>query len=96
MDPDDLRAFAGRDFAAIAREKRAHQRRLFEREGSAGTIRLAGGLWAHMKSLDPAWPHPREREADLAAHVRLKALLDRAARAGCGRVVGAVDAEPGR
>jgi hypothetical protein len=96
VNPDHLRAFAGRDFEAIAREKRAHLRRLFERDGAAGTIRLARGLWVHARALDPAWPHEREREADLASHVELKALLDRAARAGCGQVIGAAGDQPGR
>jgi hypothetical protein len=88
MDREQLRAFASRDWDAIAREKRAHQARLFVEHGAAATVRAARELFAHARALDPEWPSVREREADLAALVDLKRLLERAALSSKRRVDG--------
>lgn len=75
MDADQLRAFASRDWRAIARAKRDHQVRLFREQGPAATVRIARELFAHARALNPGWPSAREREADLAHHVELKRAL---------------------
>jgi hypothetical protein len=81
VDREALRAFAGRDRAAVDASKRAyHARRHREGDGSAGF--LAGqALWQHARRLRPEWPDSRERDKDLAHHVELKRQLDRAAHA---------------
>ncbi|MFL5446387.1 MAG: hypothetical protein ACJ78W_17850 [Myxococcales bacterium] len=75
MDPDHLRAFARRDWAAIARAKREHQARLFREHGPAAMVRIARELFAHARAVNPDLPSQRERDADLAHHVELKRAL---------------------
>jgi hypothetical protein len=75
MDREHVRAFANRDWRAIARAKREHQVRLFREHGPSATLRIARALFAHARAVDPGWPSVREREADLAHHVELKRLL---------------------
>ncbi|MFL5393074.1 MAG: hypothetical protein ACJ79G_09585 [Myxococcales bacterium] len=71
MDAGHLRAFANRDWRAIARAKREHQVRLFREQGAAAMVRIARELFAHARAVNPDWPSEREREADLAHHVEL-------------------------
>ncbi|MFL5428389.1 MAG: hypothetical protein ACJ79M_02110 [Myxococcales bacterium] len=75
MDAGHLRAFANRDWRAIARAKREHQVRLFREQGAAAMVRIARELFAHARAVNPDWPSEREREADLAHHVELKRAL---------------------
>jgi len=79
MNPDDLRAFAARDWNALAAAKRAHAAQVFRREGAAPLLRAARELFEHARAVNPAWPSARDRAADLAHHVELKRLLARAA-----------------
>ena len=44
-------------------------------------VRTSWALWGHARRVRPDWPTGEERQADLDHHVRLKAILDRAARA---------------
>jgi len=81
MDPKDLRAFAGRDWAAVAAGKRTRAAQLFRKDGPQPLLRAARALFEHARAVNPAWPGARERSADLEHHVHLKRLLDQAARA---------------
>lgn len=80
MDREHLRAYALRDWKAIARAKRDHQVRLFREQGAAAMVRAARELFAHARAVNPDWPPAREREADLAHHVELKRALSRVRR----------------
>lgn len=78
FDDDDLRAYAGRDWEAPARLARRERARLpIEQK-----LRLAEDLWKAAREARPGWPDEATRRADLAAHRRLRALLDRASDVG--------------
>jgi hypothetical protein len=80
MDPEHLRAFAARDWSALAAAKRAHTAQLFRQSGAAPLLRAARALFERARAVNPAWPSAGERSADLAHHVHLKSLLDQVAR----------------
>jgi len=78
LDPEDLRAYARRDWGAperLARWARAHQ-------PVAEKVRIAIELYESAKRMRPDWPDEAERHRDFEAHLRLKALLDKAANVG--------------
>lgn len=75
MTSDDIRAFAGRDWAAIAEAK---ARYWAERKRSMSpTEALATGemLRRHARQMKPDWPDADERAADRAVHVRISEAL---------------------
>ena len=78
FDPEDLRSYAGRDWGAPERLARAHRANLpIERK-----VRLAIDLYEAARATRADWPNEADRRADLAAHRRVRALLDRAAHVG--------------
>ncbi len=78
LDPDELRAYARRDWGAPERMSRARRAAM----PVAQKVALAVALYeAARRSLAPA-DHEAARRADLEHHLRLRALLDRAARVG--------------
>jgi len=80
IDPDELRAYAARDWGAaerLAREERA--RRPVDEK-----VRLAIELYEATKATRPDWPDEATRRADLESHRRVRALLDRASHVGAG------------
>jgi len=81
MDPRDVQAFVKRDWAAVRAAKEAYWAREFAAKGSAATFAASEALWRHMRLIRPDWPTDEERQEDLAHHVALKALIDRAAGA---------------
>ena len=81
MDPASIRAYAARDWRAIATAKREYWVGRYRREGSRATVQASRALLAEIRSVRPDYPTDDERRADLAAHVRLRVLLDRAADA---------------
>lgn len=71
----DLREYAGRDWGmpeGLARRRRAG---LPVEE----KVRIAIGLYEAMRATRPDWPTETVRRADLATHLRVRALLDAAA-----------------
>jgi len=81
VDPAAVRAFATRDRESVQRAKRAyHADRHAASHAMAGFI-AGQALREHVRRLRPDWPTPDDRAADLAHHVELKRLLDRAADA---------------
>lgn len=50
------------------------------RLGPAESLRVAGELWRHVRTLRPDWPDRQEREADLAAHLAVGEALRRVRR----------------
>jgi hypothetical protein len=81
VNPDDLRAYAGRDWRGAEWRKREHWAREIALRGPLATFEASQALWEHMRRLRPDWPPPEERRADLAHHIALKRALDKAAGA---------------
>ena len=81
MQADDLRAFAGRDWAAAAKAKRDYWMERYRHAGSAPARLASSLLLEHARRLGAAIFTDAHRDADLADHVTLRDRLDRAARA---------------
>lgn len=81
MDPVDLRAFARRDRSAVEQRKREHWARQFREHGGTATLRAGHALYEYARRVRPDIPTERDRAEDLAHHIALKRLLDRASRA---------------
>jgi hypothetical protein len=81
MDPAALRAYVRRDWRAIAASKRTYWANRHRNEGSHATVDASRALLLEMRRARPDYPTPEDRRADLDAHVRLQALLERAAHA---------------
>ena len=72
LDPDELRAYAARDWGAparLAREKRATR-------PTDEKVRIAIELYEATKATRPDWPDEATRRADLESHLRVRALLE--------------------
>lgn len=81
MNPEDLRAYARRNWRAAEMGKREHWAREVAERGLLATLEVSQALWEHVRGLRPDWPTPEERRADLVHHVALRRALDRAAGA---------------
>ncbi|MGE0361430.1 MAG: hypothetical protein AB7H93_19985 [Vicinamibacterales bacterium] len=81
MEPDDLRRFARRDWAAVARSKRAFWAERYRDAGAAPARRAADALLLHARRLAAPGAAGDDRAADLASHLNVRDRLDRAARA---------------
>ena len=81
MKPADARAFADRDWKAVAELKRSHWAGRFRALGRNATFSAATALWKHARLVRPDWPTPHDRAEDLAHHIDLKRQIDRAAHA---------------
>jgi hypothetical protein len=79
VNPEDLRAYARRNWRAAEMRKREHWAREVAERGPLAAFEASQALWEHMRRLRPAWPSPEERRADLAHHMALKRALDLAA-----------------
>lgn len=78
FDAAELRRYARRDWGAL--ERLAHVDRVnlpVEQK-----VRLAIDLYEAARIANPGWPSEADRRADFAAHLRVRALLDRAAHVG--------------
>lgn len=78
LDPDELRAYAARDWSAperLARRERS-QRPVNEK------VALAIELYEAARATRPGWPDEATRRADLAHHLRMCELLRRAGDVG--------------
>ncbi len=81
MKREDLRAYALRAWHAAETLKQEHWAREVAERGPLATFEASQALWEHMRSLRPEWPSPDDRREDLAHHIALKQLIDRAAGA---------------
>jgi len=72
---------ARRDWGVLADVKRAQVKARFRDGGADATMRAAAALWTHMRSVRPDWPSKRDRAEDLAHHIELKRLIERASDA---------------
>jgi hypothetical protein len=80
MDPATIRAFALRARTEVEREKRAYWAELHRDGTHGGTLAVSHALYEHVRRVRPDFPTDRDRAEDLAHHVALKHLLDRASR----------------
>ena len=80
MDPHAIEAFARRDWELTAWSKTAYWADQFRRDWRS-TWNAAQSLLAHVRSVHADFPSQQDRELDLAAHLSLRATLDRAANA---------------
>ena len=74
----ELREYARRDWGAPARLARRQRATL----PVSQRIALAIDLYEATRATRPDWPDDATRRADLATHLRVRALLDRAAHVG--------------
>ncbi|MCK6505073.1 hypothetical protein L6R53_17020 [Myxococcota bacterium] len=78
IDPADLRRYAQRDWEAPARLARAER----AAQPVEDKVRIAIALYEAAKRTRPEWPTDADRREDLEHHLRLCALLARAAHVG--------------
>jgi len=74
---EDLIAFAGRDWCAIAIHK---QQRWAEQKGDmtvADALRIGDELRHHLQTIRDDWPSEADRRDDLACHLRVSEMLRR-------------------
>jgi len=76
-DAKALREFAQRDWAAAERSKELYWRDWKRQHGPAAGIRVADELRRQVLAMRPDWPLEREREEDLAMHLRLIEVIRR-------------------
>ena len=81
MKREDLRAYAQRAWHVAETLKQEYWVREVAERGHLATFEASQTLWEHMRSVRPDWPSPEERHEDLAHHITLKQLIDRAAGA---------------
>jgi len=75
---DDVRAFAGRDWSAMARDKERYWRDWKLEHGAAGGLEVAEALRVHARAARPDWPSESERREDLETHLRIIEVIRRA------------------
>jgi hypothetical protein len=80
-DPAALRAFANRDWASAAEAKALWWRDWKREHGPAAGLRIGDELRRQALAARPDWPSEREREEDLAMHLRLIEVIRRVPRA---------------
>lgn len=81
MNPAHVRAFAQRDRTEIERLKIAHWARVYRERGEQATLEVGHLLYEQARRVLPDFPSERARAEDLACHIELKRLLDRASHA---------------
>lgn len=77
MNPDDLAAFARRDWALVSAQEGEYWRERKRRLGPAEGLRVAEELRRHVRNQRSDWPSAAERQEDLATHVRVAQMLRR-------------------
>jgi hypothetical protein len=78
MTAAEIREFQARDWRLIERSKSEYWTGRKAPISPSAVLQISTGLYKYARSLKPDWPNAAEREADLASHVRLKAMLRRA------------------
>jgi hypothetical protein len=74
-----IRQFVSRDWSAVRASKDAYWGERIAQLGPTEGLRIADELRRQMLAIDPGWPDEAHRQADLMSHVRVAALLRRAA-----------------
>ena len=76
----DIQRFRARDWRLIELAKSDCWVERKAAGSPSSAIELAAGLHQYVRLLRPDWPSTAEREADLASHVRLAGMLQRASQ----------------
>jgi hypothetical protein len=77
----DLHSYLARDWQAAREAKDAFWAQRIARLGPIEGFRIADELRRQVLEQIPGWPNDEQRAQDLACHVRLSELLQRASRA---------------
>jgi hypothetical protein len=77
MNAADLRAFCARDWQLIERVKSDCWLKQKAAATPSAGFELGADLLQYARAVRPDWPNTSEREADLAAHIRVASLLQR-------------------
>jgi hypothetical protein len=77
MEPASIRAFADRDWAAVAASKTRYWADRFRDEGWAPAWHASNALLLDVRRARADYPSDDERERDRAAHLQLRRRLDR-------------------
>ena len=80
MTASDIRNFQARDWRLIERSKSDYWVSQKATMTPTAVYELASELFAYARTLRPDWPNSAERDADLASHIRLAGMLQRAAQ----------------
>jgi len=75
MRREDVIAFAGRDWKAIAAFKRRRWAEQKARITPAEALQVGDELRHHVSSLLASWPTEKDRQDDLAVHIRVSESL---------------------
>ena len=78
MRDDDLRAYAARQWSIAQASELDHWAHELAANPLA-TFEASQALWVYMRQMNPDWPTDAERREDLAHHVEVKQMIDRAA-----------------
>jgi hypothetical protein len=73
-----IREFVLRDWDLVRRTKDRYWSDRIQRLGAGEGFRVADELRRQTLAVDPSWPHPDERHADLSTHIRLAQIFSRA------------------
>jgi hypothetical protein len=76
----DIQDFCARDWRLIERVKSDCWVEQKAASNPSAAIELAAELFQYTRTLRPDWPNTAEREADLASHIRLAGMLERASQ----------------
>ena len=79
MDGESIRAFARRDWQAVATSKVAYWAEQFAARGGQPAWDAANALLVDVQRAQPGYPTPDQRHDDFAHHVRVCALMALAA-----------------
>ena len=75
VEADDVRAFARRDWSAVAESKAGFWADRKRTMTAGEALAIAEALRIHVRALRPDWPDPRSRDEDLAVHARVAEAL---------------------
>lgn len=79
FDPEALRAFRDRDWAAVREAKERFWAEDHRRRGPLAGLAIGSALWDQIRTIDPTWPDAQQRAEDLAHHLDLAEKLRRVA-----------------
>jgi len=75
VDPDSIRRFVQRDWAAVEDESASFWAARARTMTPSARMELSAALFHLVRTIRPSWPSAIEREADLAHHNRVAGVL---------------------
>jgi hypothetical protein len=85
LTPRRLRAYLERPWKDVRRAKEAFWAQQARAQSATTRLQMSSDLWVHARAVDPRFPRPELRRADLEHHARLAKLLGRIAHVFGGR-----------